>query len=463
MKGDYLKTGILMLAFFLLCCLGSLDVKSQVTIGSNLPANKGALLDLKESSGEVNATKGLLLPRVALKHPKSMSPIIEDDLAVDAKKSSHIGLTVFNLTDDYMVDLCKGIYVWDYANWVRLPEPCCFPLKEAVISYPPSFNFKENENVDFHAFVSDPFGLDDSNIRYKWYIGTSEATDVEIPNVDGDYIVSLAVGMEYDGKQMSVKAYNKCSEIASQRYPITVTKACNEIQNVKIKSHPSRENFKFGVDKEVTFYAEVSGEPTISDFKYKWEWTVGGEKKESSEEHIVEIMTEAHNGVELKLTVSNACPSSATATQILTVYPCPTEELKFDVYPNADMSPTYTFTIHDLAGYTKEELADLGITIQWYKKQNKKSGDMWSGEWITDTQFVPIPGANDPKYVFNAVDYLGGSQDICDIGVKVTGNTVNLTDCPINNGYSYYRIMAQGTTGDFQATKPDFKTSDTPW
>lgn len=351
--------------------------------------------------------------------------------------------------------------MWDYAKWVRLLEPCCFPLEEIKIYYPPSFNFVENEEAEFKALVTDPFNLYDANLQYKWYIGDSEATDVEIPNTNGSSEISIPLSMAYNGKQISVKAFNKCSEVASKRYTLTVTSICHPVENVVIKSRPERAGFSFGVDAEVWFYADILGDPTSDDLTYKWEWTVGGKTKVSTDDHIVETMTLAHNGVELKLTVSNGCPSSATATQILNVYTCPEEKLKFDVYPNADMSPTYTFTIHDLATYTKEELADLGITIQWYKKQNKMSGS-WT-EWINDKQFIPIPGANDPQYVFNAVDYLGGSQDICDIGVKVTGNMLTLTDCPIKSGYSYYRIMAQGSTGDFQATKPQFSTSATPW
>ena len=42
-------------------------IKSQVTIGSASPPNKGTLLDMKENDNiGANSTKGLLLPRVEL-------------------------------------------------------------------------------------------------------------------------------------------------------------------------------------------------------------------------------------------------------------------------------------------------------------------------------------------------------------------------------------------------------------
>lgn len=97
MKHNTLRIGMLVLIFSFFC---SLVLRSQVTVGSALPPNKGALLDLKENSNaEVNATKGLLLPRVALEHPELINPLLDHDNAEDEAKMAHIGLTVFNVTD----------------------------------------------------------------------------------------------------------------------------------------------------------------------------------------------------------------------------------------------------------------------------------------------------------------------------------------------------------------------------
>ncbi len=101
--------------------------KAQVTIGSNITPNTGALLDLKENANkDTNASKGLLLPRVMLEDIGNLYPMFTngDPLYTDTEKDLHTGLIVYNLKDDPANGLCPGPYVWENSSWNRLLEPC---------------------------------------------------------------------------------------------------------------------------------------------------------------------------------------------------------------------------------------------------------------------------------------------------------------------------------------------------
>lgn len=83
------------------------QVKAQVTVGSEKAPIQGALLDLKNyedgstQSGGTNATKGLLLPRVELSNLNKL--IISGDEILDSDHGGnqykiHTGLVVFNIS-----------------------------------------------------------------------------------------------------------------------------------------------------------------------------------------------------------------------------------------------------------------------------------------------------------------------------------------------------------------------------
>jgi uncharacterized protein (TIGR02145 family) len=112
-----------------LICLG---LSPQVTIGSGIEPEKGALLDLKEEQkddGTANTTKGLILPRTNLTEIDQLYPMYEAGSSIDKYKygtqeldkvtedSRHIGLTVYNLKG--CNGFVKGIYTWDGIAWVR--------------------------------------------------------------------------------------------------------------------------------------------------------------------------------------------------------------------------------------------------------------------------------------------------------------------------------------------------------
>lgn len=106
------------------------SLKAQVTIGSSVPPNKGALLDLKEEdSNSANAKKGLGLPRVILKEIGNLD--IEGGVT-NLNKAEHIGLVVYNVEKRDVADgitersqlLCPGVHVWIGEEWSPLvPYP----------------------------------------------------------------------------------------------------------------------------------------------------------------------------------------------------------------------------------------------------------------------------------------------------------------------------------------------------
>lgn len=101
-----------------------LTLFAQVTIGSNIPANSGSLLDLKQQlpdANNSNSTKGLLLPRVKLVSATQMLPDVTSD-----QYDIHTGLVVYHTGN---VNLCKGLYVWMGAKWEPVPSSCVIKTK----------------------------------------------------------------------------------------------------------------------------------------------------------------------------------------------------------------------------------------------------------------------------------------------------------------------------------------------
>lgn len=101
-----------------------LYTQAQVTIGSKDAPTKGSILQLKENDdGDVNASKGLLLPRVKINNltpstPSELSGSIggtdEWDLNI------HTGLLVYNIAENNLCTpqpILKGPYIWNGTEW----------------------------------------------------------------------------------------------------------------------------------------------------------------------------------------------------------------------------------------------------------------------------------------------------------------------------------------------------------
>lgn len=110
--------------------LFSQSLYSQVTIGSGVAPNIGALLDLKEyddaiaQQGGRTALKGLGLPRVKIVAPDQLEL---DGYTGSLEADEHIGLLVYNMEAPVFNPLtCKldgsplGLNVWDGSQWQSL-------------------------------------------------------------------------------------------------------------------------------------------------------------------------------------------------------------------------------------------------------------------------------------------------------------------------------------------------------
>lgn len=95
-------------------------INAQITIGSDLKPNHGAILDLKQHEPTVDnttATKGIGIPRVNLTTPSALSDI-SDAAGLEVE---HTGLVVYNLNKCLnKVGKDNGIYVWSGTEWHAL-------------------------------------------------------------------------------------------------------------------------------------------------------------------------------------------------------------------------------------------------------------------------------------------------------------------------------------------------------
>jgi len=114
------------LIFFFILLTGILNyITAQVTIGSAVEPEEGALLDLKQYVPDANnntSALGLAMPRVNLTDLDDITKDISE--VTDVNKDDHIGLVVYNvnecLTDSQGDTHGKGIYVWDGSKWQYL-------------------------------------------------------------------------------------------------------------------------------------------------------------------------------------------------------------------------------------------------------------------------------------------------------------------------------------------------------
>jgi uncharacterized protein (TIGR02145 family) len=125
-----IMTTLKMKTLFTVCMLAgllSLPSYAQVTIGSSIDPEAGALLDLKEktpadpSTDNATATKGLMLPRVILTEPDMLYPMFIPGYDAAAEDARHAGLTVYNL-GQCDGKFARGVYTWTGAQWVQLTK-----------------------------------------------------------------------------------------------------------------------------------------------------------------------------------------------------------------------------------------------------------------------------------------------------------------------------------------------------
>lgn len=115
---------------FISIILFVMQLKAQVTIGSEMLPNEGSLLDIKErepsnpTENNSTASKGVGFPRVKLTSETNLFPMFEDNGAGGYKKGNltfikadedlrHEGLVVYNIQGD----MAEGFYYWDGTKW----------------------------------------------------------------------------------------------------------------------------------------------------------------------------------------------------------------------------------------------------------------------------------------------------------------------------------------------------------
>lgn len=120
----HLKNGVV---FFALIFSSISILQAQVTIGSNIIPNEGALLDLKENNNDIqNSERGLGLPRAILNSltisdgSNNLATTVKDSDASNSwDKDLHIGLVLFNVNESYSCSggPDRGLYVWNGEIW----------------------------------------------------------------------------------------------------------------------------------------------------------------------------------------------------------------------------------------------------------------------------------------------------------------------------------------------------------
>lgn len=111
---------LLVILFLPVCYL-----QAQVTVGSDIPPQKSAILELKSfesaSPGGITTNKdggGLLLPRIKLSNLNTfepfMNPLTEPNYS--EKFKHHTGMLIYNINEENGFQ--KGMYIWDGAKWI---------------------------------------------------------------------------------------------------------------------------------------------------------------------------------------------------------------------------------------------------------------------------------------------------------------------------------------------------------
>lgn len=218
------KQKLILLTSILLSIIYAEVLQGQVTIGTNeLPA-KGALLQLKNivnvTDGSPNATKGLILPRVALKDTKTIISVIS---GVDNTNSAdHVGLVVFNVTDNIVANtvsgVCPGVYIWEGLEWIRLEKRCCAP---PVIKTQP--NTTEVYVTDINGAVTPiTVNVSGTNLTYQWQVApmTQPLTFTDIPEATSSSYTPLTSDYGYNLYQCVIK--NECGVATTSQARIIV-------------------------------------------------------------------------------------------------------------------------------------------------------------------------------------------------------------------------------------------------
>lgn len=164
---------------------------AQITIGSEVIPEKGAILDLKQEDkpdGSVNSTKGLGLPRVILKtltlsEGKTSLASTIDEATGDWDPEDHIGLVIYNVQPKGEVELCpvdpifdeliaEGPYVWDGNEWQYLGMTQSTSVGPDVVEY-----VEDNRDGDRYPYSAFGDPSDPDNFAGYWMLENARFID----------------------------------------------------------------------------------------------------------------------------------------------------------------------------------------------------------------------------------------------------------------------------------------------
>lgn len=185
---------------------------AQVTIGTGTPPVTGSLLDLKEydpsdsrSENGTTTTKGFSLPRVRLVDWDKLIPMFDNmkdaatyhkdgiDYLKAEEDGKHIGLMVYNLTEDPNTGFTEGLYFWNGFKWVIPTGTGIDP--ESKFFYMPSFildtsaPFNTNKTVDLYDAYQKQFTAIPVNRR-------NPLSKPNIPVYDADKLDYYITGLD---------------------------------------------------------------------------------------------------------------------------------------------------------------------------------------------------------------------------------------------------------------------------
>jgi hypothetical protein len=167
----------------------SAGISAQVTIGADMNPVTGALLDFKNHAALPDSTTvesgGLVLPRVRLVSRTTLEPFIATSnpewlpANQPQTRANHIGLTVYNLTDNAAFH--AGLYTWVGGQWEALE------IASSYI-YLPSFNLEwvtsGTREVDLYGVYRDNFNP--SSTAHYFSSQAASASTVTFPDYLSD-------------------------------------------------------------------------------------------------------------------------------------------------------------------------------------------------------------------------------------------------------------------------------------
>lgn len=204
-------------------------LSAQVTIGSAIRPEKGALLDLKEHAPVADnrtSDKGLLLPRVNLDARNSLSPIIADnDPDIANLKRTHTGLMVYNLSTTSVLEtdpvkiLKPGIYTWNGTLWTMYIDNT--QRMDSKFFYMPSFN------LPIHTLGTRTFNLYNEYARQFQKAGNSAwaSSNTSLTEVSAVYTAHELDYIVVDMQDNSTIKVNNISPLGVLNYDVLSTTA----------------------------------------------------------------------------------------------------------------------------------------------------------------------------------------------------------------------------------------------